>query len=1834
MRSTRSWCTAALASRDPLDVGGEVGWGRVPRPPDRVRSRPSGTDVDQHLHVVVDLATAQPVRAASTDRPRAAAGPWPSHVRRVVPVEDVEGLSPERSESQNAWVLPPLPPLLHAEPSIAASTSVAATATLIGSVSHPLGMVRCHGGRGHTRPTPRTPRRPRFVPAGSRRSCADEVVGRQARRPARTCHRRRSVRDGGSLTIRRRLAMTGASVALDTLVLPGLAARLAGQRLATDGRRTAQPLQARRVARARSRARTGAPHGRCRSSGNGRRAATHVRRPATTRRGRARAARGLGLARGRGRRPVSLVPAGRQGLARRSRRHRARRRRARRPRRGVDEVGAVVLYLPRRLEAADVTRCSGRIREHHVLHAVIGVTGRRTADEPQPSSRSSTRRPASESSRQRCRQRATCPRSIPRLASTIVRAADPGEEAASPPGRVVERISPRRRRSTAWPIVSRVQSPYTLLVHEELAAAGIPHSAPAAMQLCQSITGRVLLGFLQWPSNGHRRDDLMRVLRGAPVRDPAGGRARPDRWDRVARDAGVVLGLDQWRQRLGAARDEAVERTVRAGGAHGEPGALTLPLATGNDDQTTGTESAGRSRRPPTACQRARRAAGLRRAPGERQRSRRQADVERPQSLGPAAAPPLPRQAMESLPVGPTVSSDPEPRSSSCSKGWRPSTRSNRCRAAIVPSCGRARAVEARGSRRHLRSGRVRRSTVRGHRRRSRRGHRPRLFRRFAPASRRRRSAVARPRSTPAGPALRRRGMTAGEEERDVLAVMAVARDACTLTFPVADPREQRTRQPAPFVLEQCSSLLGERVDTDDVTRLRDDDRASSWFVDLPSFEWWLAGGGAPATPTELDVSELVACACRSPAARPAPGRRRGRAPSRTRGGHGADHGRVRRVVRVGRTLGRAGGRPPTSALGDVVAAVGNVSVPVLPQPRARSRWPRGSGRGRDHQPGGSGDPGARRARAVLPLAHRRRARAPSTTSLLTWKPTSARKAERVDRCCGTPNGERCVATCTTSSPSATPSSGSPASSRWPSNTGSASPIPMTTSRSSRSWSTSATTDRCASAAWSIASTARPTAAGSSSSTTRPDRPRGMRCSTGGTPNTTSWRGARCCSCPIYAAAARAAYPDAADVDAYYWFIGQRGVIQMLGGPIDAAARDRFGVVMRTIAQTASKRACSRRGPATRSGDRRSARRITTAPTARTTGSVRRVEASSGSRCASATSSATTSSSRKRVTVADDVVGAGRRAMSTLAAESPLLEVDHDSRARIRDDLHRNLFVEAGAGTGKTRVLVDRVVRLVATGTVREIGNLVAITFTEAAAAELRDRVATSARARGGRSPAAGRRARPVRSRPRAARHRHDHDAARVRAPSAGRVPARRGPAAGVRGRRRRAGAGSVQRTMEAIPRRAVRRLHVRSRPADRRTRCELRPTASATSPSSCTIDGIGSSRSISPVPPLPEVDPAPIVAAIDEAVRVAAGTVQTSKATPLARWSGGGFSCETCSTTGVQAGDELEVVHVLAGQERLNSPGNLGKREVWGDAKAPTIKALSSAVEATTSLLHGLRTAVIERLMPRLASFTLDGVDQRKRDGRLEFHDLLVHARDLLRSNAAVRTALSSADRCHPHRRVPGHRSAAARHRVRPGGRRSRRGSTAVGRGDRCSRARSLLVGDPKQSIYRLPRRRHLAVGPHEAPVPRRGRTPRPELPNDRTVARVGEPRVPCRDRRRCRRRATARTRTSPRSDPTSATHPQSWWSVRASPEARAIEFREQEAEDLARLIVTMKVEAWPVFDERLTDGWRPTRFDDIAILVPTRTPLRQLERSLDRLDVPVSHRESFAGLGDRRRT
>lgn len=70
---------------------------------------------------------------------------------------------------------------------------------------------------------------------------------------------------------------------------------------------------------------------------------------------------------------------------------------------------------------------------------------------------------------------------------------------------------------------------------------------------------------------------------------------------------------------------------------------------------------------------------------------------------------------------------------------------------------------------------------------------------------------------------------------------------------------------------------------------------------------------------------------------------------------------------------------------------------------------------------------------------------------------------------------------------------------------------------------------------------------------------------------------------------------------------------------------------------------------------------------------------------------------------------------------TPVL-VDQDDRTRIRTHLDTTLVVEAAAGTGKTTELIARMVNTLAAGRAR-IGEIVAVTFTEKAAGELKLRL-------------------------------------------------------------------------------------------------------------------------------------------------------------------------------------------------------------------------------------------------------------------------------------------------------------------------------------------------------------------------------------------------------------------------------------------------------------------------------------------------------------------------------
>jgi hypothetical protein len=130
----------------------------------------------------------------------------------------------------------------------------------------------------------------------------------------------------------------------------------------------------------------------------------------------------------------------------------------------------------------------------------------------------------------------------------FVRAPDPDEEARLAVRRVLAAIEDGLAPDDLA-IVSRVSAPYTLLLHEHLQVAGVPHYAPAATSLAQSVAGRALLGFLGVAERGFRRAELFRWVRSAPIRDRDGAIV-PRRFDNHARRAGVARGLDQWHQRL------------------------------------------------------------------------------------------------------------------------------------------------------------------------------------------------------------------------------------------------------------------------------------------------------------------------------------------------------------------------------------------------------------------------------------------------------------------------------------------------------------------------------------------------------------------------------------------------------------------------------------------------------------------------------------------------------------------------------------------------------------------------------------------------------------------------------------------------------------------------------------------------------------------------------------------------------------------------------------------------------------------------------------------------------------------------------------------------------------------------------------------------------------------------------------------------------------------------------------------------------------------------------------------------------------------------------------
>lgn len=208
----------------------------------------------------------------------------------------------------------------------------------------------------------------------------------------------------------------------------------------------------------------------------------------------------------------------------------------------VEPLGHVVWHLPQPLPAPLLGLVSAVLAERPST-AVVGLTGAPEADEPV---------------RRACRAAGvTLPTEAPTIeaptASDIVSVTDADEEVRSVVRRVVA-LAEDGVRLDRIAIFHPTPHPYVGLLHQQLAAAGIPANGPSRRRLSESVAGRTLLAALDLPAQNWSRDRVMALVSGAPVRHTNGTATHPAAWETLSRDAGVVGGLADWRSKLAGHR--------------------------------------------------------------------------------------------------------------------------------------------------------------------------------------------------------------------------------------------------------------------------------------------------------------------------------------------------------------------------------------------------------------------------------------------------------------------------------------------------------------------------------------------------------------------------------------------------------------------------------------------------------------------------------------------------------------------------------------------------------------------------------------------------------------------------------------------------------------------------------------------------------------------------------------------------------------------------------------------------------------------------------------------------------------------------------------------------------------------------------------------------------------------------------------------------------------------------------------------------------------------------------------------------------------------------------
>lgn len=575
--------------------------------------------------------------------------------------------------------------------------------------------------------------------------------------------------------------------------------------------------------------------------------------------------------------------------------------------------------------------------------------------------------------------------------------------------------------------------------------------------------------------------------------------------------------------------------------------------------------------------------------------------------------------------------------------------------------------------------------------------------------------------------------------------------------------------------------------------------------------------------------------------------------------------------------------------------------------------------------------------------------------------------------------------------------------------------------------------------------------------------------------------------------------------------------------------------------------------------------------------------------------------------------------MSTTEADDR--REDDAARNAVATDLEATIFLEAGAGSGKTSCLVGRFVALVEDGMPAD--HIAAITFTEKAAGELVDRIRTELRKKAGDN-----------AKCRDALLTLDSAAIGTLHSFAQRILTEHAIDAGLPPRftvnDEIASQVAFETRWELFADRLLEdpelEMPLRLLFASGGKPKHLRDVAVAFDDN---WDLVVERVDHAPQSPIPDIDTDAISAKLTEALAL---TDYCTDETDRLFIHLVEVVADFAAGLKVAVDDDTRVR--LLDDPKLKA-SNKGRAANWSQIGIGAVRDRLADLESQcTAVRSSVLENVLQQLANSLARFTAESAIARQAAGELEFHDLLVLARNTLRhqpNGPRIRRALAER---YPRLLLDEFQDTdpiqieiavlIASDDPDAGGKPWQEITVEPGR--------LFFVGDPKQSIYRFRRadiemfmaaRDELIGSPKH--LSRNFRTGRPiiEWVNAtfaKLIVREGNSQPEY--------QALLPERAGPDVGP-----PVSFFGFEHEQRTKADDLRRDEAADVALAIRRAIGEGWSVAerDSRTGDCWRPARWSDIAVLLPARTSLPLLERALDELDIPFRAETSSLVYGTR---